>query len=143
MHRRLKAVDGLISELGGMEYEDYETRKRRLPESLEKGIEAAPASERTAESLPVSTASRPASRPPEYRENVDDVAVSTDGAEGNRQRYDAPPEAENVPDGMRAVDRSGDPRGGQFPVLRASGGRGSVDAPEEKSRSRRKAMLKT
>lgn len=52
MKRRLKALDGLITELGNMEYEDLETRRFRQPSSLSEGEAGARTSERVSTSLP-------------------------------------------------------------------------------------------
>lgn len=128
MQRRLKAINGLISDLGNIEYEDLETRRLRSPASLEKGIEEAPVSERTATSLPVGFG-RPAERPPEYRRNVDDVAEQDYSGSPNRERFDTPEPARDVPPGMRPVERNNEQGSGRFPTTTMSQGRGKTDVP--------------
>lgn len=116
MHPRVKALDGLLSELGNMEYEDYETRRRRQPASLSEGEAEAPTSEKTATSLPTG-GNQPASRPPEYKSNVDDVAEQTYAGGGNRERFDTPPAAKGVPSDMMPKDTNSEQGAGRLPAV--------------------------
>lgn len=127
MNPRLKAVDGLIRDLGRMEYEDAEKR-RAGPASRVAGEQAAPTSERTATSLPTGGNS-PADKPPEYKTNVDDVAEQTyGGGSGPRERFDTPAEAQGVPSNEAPRSDTGMKQPSTAPVV-TSPGRGKNNLP--------------
>lgn len=128
MKRRLKALDGLITELGNMEYEDLETRRFRQPSSLSEGEAGARTSERTSTSLPTG-GNRPASRPPEYKANVGDVSEAYYEGSPGRERFDTPAQAQGVPRDERPVERNNEQGAGRFPVMSMSAGRGKIDVP--------------
>lgn len=126
MHPRLKAIDGLIGDLGKMEYDEAEKR-RKGPASRVAGEEAAPTSQRTATELPTG-GNQPASRPSEYTANVDDVSEQTYAGGTNRERFDLPAEARGVPSDEAPREDSGMKQPSSAPVV-MNAGRGKNNLP--------------